>query len=261
MNRAIKRITKDIRDIYKNPLNENKIYIHYDDENIFKMYCLIIGTENTPYEDGFYLFDFTFTEEYPLKPPKVKYCTLNGNIRFNPNLYTCGKVCLSILNTWHGEQWSPVNSITTILLAIQSFVLIQEPLRNEPGFEDCQDERIGNYDDIIYFENFNTAIYKMLVSEDQRFEIFKPIMIQYYHENYDKIMKNYDLFIDRMLKKYKKHPIIFNAVYSMQYRPNFKKTRDNLTSYYNLLGNNDRAEDEAQAEDCNFIKKDDCEDN
>ena len=72
----------------------------YDDENIFKMYCLIIGTENTPYEDGFYLFDFTFTEEYPLKPPKVKYCTLNGNIRFNPNLYTCGKVCLSILNTY-----------------------------------------------------------------------------------------------------------------------------------------------------------------
>ena len=239
MNRAIKRITKDIRDIYKNPLNENKIYIHYDEENIFKMYCLIIGTENTPYEDGFYLFDFTFSEEYPLKPPKVEYCTLNGNIRFNPNLYTCGKVCLSILNTWHGEQWSPVNSITTILLAIQSFVLIQEPLRNEPGFEDCQDERIGNYDDIIYYENFNTAIYKMIVNEDERFEFFKPIMIQYFHENYEKIIKNYEIFVDRMLKKYEKHPITFNAVYSMRYKPNFDKTRSNLESYYNLLNNSD----------------------
>ena len=153
-----------------------------------------------------------------------------------------------------------VHTFTTILLAIQSFVLIQEPLRNEPGFEDCQDERIGNYDDIIYFENFNTAIYNMLVSEDQRFEIFKPIMIQYYHENYDKIMKNYDLFTDRMLKKYKEHPVIFNAVYSMQYRPNFQKTRDKLISYYNLLGNNnsDRAEDEAQAENSKSIKKNDC---
>jgi len=235
MNRAIKRITKDIRYIYKNPLNDNKIYIHYDEENMFKMYCMIIGTENTPYEDGFYLFDFTFTEEYPLKPPKVEYCTLNGNIRFNPNLYTCGKVCLSILNTWHGEQWSPVNSITTILLAIQSFVLIQEPLRNEPGFEDCQDDRIKNYDDVIYYENFNTAIYKMLIKDDIRFEVFQPIMQEYYFNNYDKIMKNYDILTERLFNEYKNHPITFNAIYSMIYKPEFKKTRDNLESYYELL--------------------------
>ena len=85
MNRAIKRITKDIRDIYKNPLHDNKIYIHYDEENIFKMYCLMIGTEDTPYENGFYFFNFTFSDEYPLKPPKVEYCTLDANrtVRFN----------------------------------------------------------------------------------------------------------------------------------------------------------------------------------
>lgn len=34
-------------------------------------------------------------------------------VRFNPNLYQDGKVCLSILNTWHGrpeEKWNPQTS-------------------------------------------------------------------------------------------------------------------------------------------------------
>jgi hypothetical protein len=79
----------------------------------------------------------------------------------------------------------------------------------------------------------------MLINEDQRFEFFKPIMIQYFHENYGNIMKNYEIFVDRMLKKYEKHPITFNAVYSMRYKPNFDKTRSKLESYYNLLSNND----------------------
>lgn len=34
--------------------------------------------------------------------------------RFNPNLYADGKVCLSLLGTWHGgdatEKWDPQHS-------------------------------------------------------------------------------------------------------------------------------------------------------
>ena len=34
--------------------------------------------------------------------------------RFNPNLYADGKVCLSLLGTWHGgdssEKWDPERS-------------------------------------------------------------------------------------------------------------------------------------------------------
>ena len=34
--------------------------------------------------------------------------------RFNPNLYADGKVCLSLLGTWHGgdssEKWNPLQS-------------------------------------------------------------------------------------------------------------------------------------------------------
>ena len=40
--------------------------------------------------------------------------TSGGQVRFNPNLYSTGKVCLSILGTWRaehsGEQWSAVQA-------------------------------------------------------------------------------------------------------------------------------------------------------
>ncbi|VDQ10554.1 unnamed protein product [Trichobilharzia regenti] len=39
--------------------------------------------------------------------------TAKNTFRFNPNLYEDGKVCLSILNTWHGsaeERWNPETS-------------------------------------------------------------------------------------------------------------------------------------------------------
>ena len=66
----------------------------------------MIGPENTPYQYGFYLFDIKVPSEYPFKPPIVKFYTQNNKTRFNPNLYINGKVCLSILNTWSGPQWT-----------------------------------------------------------------------------------------------------------------------------------------------------------
>ena len=42
--------------------------------------------------------------------------TGGGTVRFNPNLYNCGKVCLSLLGTWSGgkgEGWD-MNSSTAL---------------------------------------------------------------------------------------------------------------------------------------------------
>lgn len=38
--------------------------------------------------------------------------TGHGKVRFNPNLYNCGKVCLSLLGTW-GDNW--IANFSTIL--------------------------------------------------------------------------------------------------------------------------------------------------
>ena len=51
---------------------------------------------------------------YPNVPPIVQLVTTgHGTVRFNPNLYQDGKVCLSVLGTWHGdssEKWNPTQS-------------------------------------------------------------------------------------------------------------------------------------------------------
>ena len=60
--------------------------------------------------------------------------TSNGLVRFNPNLYKNGKVCLSILGTWEGPAWLPSQSIASVLMSIQS-LMNSNPYFNEPGHE------------------------------------------------------------------------------------------------------------------------------
>lgn len=60
-------------------------------------------------------------------------------MRFNPNLYNCGKVFLSLLGTWPGqpgEGWNPgVSTLLQVLISIQSIILVSQPYFNEPGYE------------------------------------------------------------------------------------------------------------------------------
>ena len=59
--------------------------------------------------------------------------TGGGRIRFNPNLYSNGKVCLSLLNTW-GEGWDAnTSTILQLLVSIQGLVLVKDPYFNEVG--------------------------------------------------------------------------------------------------------------------------------
>ena len=74
------------------------IFVVPDEKDITTIHALIIGSFGTPYESGFFYFLVKFPPEYPIRPPRVKFMTTGaGTVRFNPNLYTCGKVCLSIL--------------------------------------------------------------------------------------------------------------------------------------------------------------------
>ena len=132
INTCVKRIIKDITEIIKSPLEPEGIYYKHDDNNILLGYALIIGPNNTLYKYGFYFFKFEFPNNYPNSPPKVTFLTNMNNIRFHPNLYRNGKCCLSLLNTWSGEQWSACQSIKTILLNLL-ILFDNKPLLHEPG--------------------------------------------------------------------------------------------------------------------------------
>lgn len=112
------------------------ILLRVDEDRYDFLRAVIFGPEDTPYDSGAFVFDIWLPLEYPSVPPKFRLLTTGGGrVRFNPNLYNCGKVCLSLLGTWSGPSWTPASTILQVLVSIQSLVLVQEPYFNEPGYE------------------------------------------------------------------------------------------------------------------------------
>ncbi|KAL9261778.1 putative ubiquitin-conjugating enzyme E2 38 [Drosera capensis] len=130
-----KKIHDEWRVLEQN-LPEN-IYVRVYEGRMDLLRAAIIGPAGTPYHDGLFFFDAIFPPAYPSVPPSVYY--FSGGLRLNPNLYECGKVCLSLLGTWSGqstEKWLPDKStMLQVLVSIQALILNEKPFFNEPGYE------------------------------------------------------------------------------------------------------------------------------
>jgi ubiquitin-protein ligase len=138
------RLSKTMPDLYKELL-EYKLNLPVDlsscvvvrvcESRLDLLRVLITGPEGTPYENGCFFFDVHLSD-YAHKPPQVKFLTTGGGrVRFNPNLYNCGKVCLSLLGTWSGPGWQPKKStLLQVLVSIQGLIFVPEPFFNEPGY-------------------------------------------------------------------------------------------------------------------------------
>ena len=189
---TISRLAKDVSHIIKNPLTENGIYYLHDEDNMLKGYALILGPIGTPYYGGYYLFELDFPYNYPFSPPTLKFLTNNQGIRFNPNLYTSGKVCVSILNTWHGDPWSSCQSISSVLLTL-STILNEKPLMNEPGITEGHPE-ILKYNQIIAFSNISIAMCDVIQNKIccPWLSKFRPIIEEHFLKNVDTVLKGID---------------------------------------------------------------------
>lgn len=210
---SLNRLIKDISEIYNNPLTDQNIYYSHDDSNMLKGYAMIIGSENTPYTHGFYLFEFDFPDNYPHEPPKLTFKTCDGYTRFNPNLYVSGKVCLSLLNTWPGESWSSCQTISSILLTLTT-VLNNNPLLNEPGItRHSHKNNIHFYNKSIQFKNLEIAFYNMLNINNlnDNFKCFHKYILDYANENKTTILNDLEYYSVKFDKKI----IIDVGLYSM----------------------------------------------
>jgi ubiquitin-conjugating enzyme E2 Z len=188
---TVNRLLKDVRHIIKNPLVDQGIYYTHSDTDMLKGYAMIVGPYQTPYFGGFYMFEFTYPNDYPHSPPRVNYCTNGNDIRFNPNLYKCGKVCVSLLNTWEGDQWTSCQTISSVLLTLCT-LLCTDPLLNEPGVTK-EHHDIKNYTEIIEYSNLNVAVCDIIMKKrgvyQPFFDIFYPSIKENFNKNYDKLLE------------------------------------------------------------------------
>ena len=79
MNKVIKRLQEEVKDLDANPVDNCSAGPFKDD--MMHWQATIFGPENTPYENGFYFFSLRFPESYPNEPVKMWYYTTHSNIR------------------------------------------------------------------------------------------------------------------------------------------------------------------------------------
>lgn len=156
----VKRVMRDLASLEKDlPINRNSsCFVRINEHDLSQVQFMITGPRGTPYEGGCFLFDMSIPSSYLNEPPNVKFLTTGGgSVRFNPNLYNSGKVCLSILGTWSGPSWDPKRStLLQVVVSIQGLVLVKDPYFNEPIFESQRNTVAGQEKSKAYSAQIRT---------------------------------------------------------------------------------------------------------
>ena len=226
--KAQKRITSDLSELAKNEseLNENGIYWYIDEDNIREIFVVIRGQDDTPYANVPFLFKFVYPDNYPLSPPNGTFCTSDGQTRFNPNLYVGGKICLSILGTWSGPSWTPVMTTKTIIMSIIALVMTNEPLRNEPGWENAIKNEIDEYNTVVEFASLRYGILEQLSNCQLCFQPLLEKMIDRFKKDYPKIMDR----IGKNIEKYRGVDFV-RPRYGSHAKIDYIKLRDDMREF------------------------------
>ncbi|KAI9187417.1 hypothetical protein LWI28_027905 [Acer negundo] len=161
------------------------IFVRVYESRMDLLRAVIIGAEGTPYHDGLFFFDVFFPSGYPNVPPLVYYHS--GGLRINPNLYNCGKVCLSLLNTWSGnknEKWIPsMSTMLQVLVSIQALILNQKPYFNEPGYASSNGTAHGENSSQRYNENtFILSLKTMVYTVRRPPKYFKEFVVGHFYK-------------------------------------------------------------------------------
>lgn len=93
--KRIRRLAQESASLLNSlPLSlSSSVFVCVADERLDIMKILLTGPSDTPYSGGCFEFDVYFPTDYPNLPMQMNLMTTgNRTVRFNPNLYDCGKV-------------------------------------------------------------------------------------------------------------------------------------------------------------------------
>src|SRR3990167_913516 len=180
MSKYHKRILKDIKDVMvdsKEQLKENGIWCYFDEDNFTEGMIIIEGQPDTPYEGYIFIFKVTIPIDgekiYPVYPPKVESIMVDTGFRYHPNIYPCGKVCLSILGTWSGPIWTCVMNLRILCISLAS-LFDENPIAYEPSYNnvkitDCCSVNYNLFIRMKLYEKWMPLLYTELMKDKYKF--------------------------------------------------------------------------------------------
>ncbi|KAL1486422.1 hypothetical protein MTO96_046971 [Rhipicephalus appendiculatus] len=174
------RVKRDIADFKADP--PPGIFIAPEEHDITKIDAIVMGAKGTPLEGGFFHFNVQCTDRYPLEPPKVTSMTTDaGRVQFNEHIYKSGSICLSTLNTF-GSTWSPAQSLSSLLLSIQSLLCDVHKFKDEAAND--------RFESILQHETVRVAVcdtVEACLRDKSPFaQTLKDSMLKKFSESYEK---------------------------------------------------------------------------
>ena len=230
---TIERLLKDIKDIYVSSLEADGIYYKHSDTNILKAYVMIVGQPDTLYFGGYYFFQINIPADYPHSPPVLEYLTNDGITRFHPNFYKSKRVCMSMLNTWRGEQWTSCLTIKSVLLTLSS-IMDSRPMLHEPGITEKHQD-YNNYHTMILYKNIDFSCMRLIDEfmnttiipfEMEYKEYFYTFMVERFKKNANGLKK---VITNSMKGKNYNRSYSITGLYNMSFYVNFDELLDKLT--------------------------------
>jgi len=207
--KSILRIRSELVSLKINLPNnwDTSVILRASKQNLNIFTFIITGPKDTPYNNGIFEFHGYLENKYPATAPKIILNTTgNGKVRFNPNLYECGKVCLSLLGTWQGdasENWNSTSTLLQVIVSIQSLIFVENPYYNEPGWEkqmhtDNGKQKSFKYNDNIRIQTLKWGIIDKIKNPTYGFEEFTK---KHFSLKKDEIMSVITIWIQESNRK------------------------------------------------------------
>ena len=122
---SLQRIKNDYRALNRIPLTGMVMTFGlFDEDKICKWKVTILGAKDSSYKGALFYMEFTFQNDYPEKPPKIRFLTpiyhLNVNSRNDQEL---GLIQPNLINKW----WNSSNNIMELASKIFTLFYFQYP--------------------------------------------------------------------------------------------------------------------------------------